>query len=325
VARRISDIGFVFILILTLLSSTLLNAQQTQKQQTQSSGSQAASSGQRSAARGPSSSYNRMGKSPADPRQQTTQAQQFPGAAGQFPPDQRAPAVAGQRPPITSPQTNLPAPQGSPQPQANQAQAPLTQPAQQNPAQPAPQTPTGPAQQPANPPRISYVGGLLTIAAENSSLRDILKAVQGLTHAELEGTQPSSERVFGQFGPGTPRDVLNSLLNGSHYDFILVGAVDDPGGVDRIMLSPRANSPGNGPANQTAARQNNPAPNQEVDEDNDGVAQVPEPQPPQPQQQPPMHAPPGQQQVKTPEQLLEELQRLRQQQQQQQQQPNGPR
>ena len=318
-ARRVSILGFVLI----LPCAALLTAQQTQKAQTQSSGSQPVASAQ--PAQPTSSVYNRMRKLPAEGQQQTTQAQQFPGAAGHFPPDQQAPAAAGQRPPLTIPQPTL---SGQPaSPQSSQTQAPQTQGGQQNASQSQPaQTLTGPAQQPANPPRISYVGGLLTIAAENSSLTDILTTVQRLTHAQLEGTQPRSERVFGQFGPGTPRDVLNSLLSGSRYDFILVGAIDDPGGVDRIMLSPRANSAsGNTTGNQTAVRQNIPTSSQDTDDDNEGIAQVPEPQQaPVPQQQPP-HVPPGQQQVKTPEQLLEELQRLRQQQQQQPQQTNPPR
>lgn len=165
------------------------------------------------------------------------------------------------------------------------------------------------------------MGGLLTVAAENSTLADILKAVETVTHASLEGTEPNAERVFGQFGPGTPRQVLNSILNGTHYDFILVGAVDDPGSVERIMLSPHGTAPAvRGGATQAMARQN-PTPNQD-DDDND-VAGQPEvqqqaPPPPAPSEQ--VQAPQGQQQpqVKTPEQLLQELQRLRQQQQQQQ-------
>ena len=169
------------------------------------------------------------------------------------------------------------------------------------------------------------MGGLLTVAAENSTLADILKAIGNVTHATLEGTQPNAERVFGQFGPGAPRQVLNSILNGTRYDFILVGAVDDPGSVERIMLSPHGAAPAVGASpGQMAARQNVPTPNPD-DEETD-IAEQPAIQqqapPPVPSEQ---VQPSGQQQqqVKTPEQLLQELQRLRQQQQQQQPQQPG--
>jgi hypothetical protein len=164
---------------------------------------------------------------------------------------------------------------------------------------------------------------MLTVAAENSTLADVLKAVGTVTHASLEGTQPDAERVFGQFGPAAPRQVLNSILNGSHYDFILVGAVDDQGSVDRIMLSPHGTAPAvRGNASQMAARQNIPNPNPDEDDtDNSEAAVQPEiqqtPPPPVPSEQVQPPAPQQQQQVKTPEQLLQELQRLRQQQQQQ--------
>lgn len=168
------------------------------------------------------------------------------------------------------------------------------------------------------------MGGLLTVAAENSTLADILKAIETVTHATLEGTQPDAERVFGQFGPGAPRQVLNSILSGSRYDFILVGAVDDPSSVERIMLSPHGAAPAvRGNQGQMAARQN--APLNAEDEDNDVAEQpvIQQPPPPVPSEQ--VQPPAGQQQqVKTPEQLLQELQRLRQQQQQQQQAQPAP-
>jgi hypothetical protein len=240
----------------------------------------------------------------------------------------------GQRTPMRFPHPTAPSEQVTQQPQAAvpQAQQPKVTPevpATQAPAVQAVQQPSGAEQRPANPPRISFVGGLLTVAAENSTLADILKSIETVTHASLEGTQPDAERVFGQFGPGAPRQVLNSILSGSHYDFILVGGVDDPGSVERIMLSQHGTAPAVRGAGQMAARQNVPTPNNEQ-EDND-VAEQPQIQqqsPPAPVPSEQVQPPGGQQQVKTPEQLLQELQRLRQQQQQQQPQQapgNNPR
>lgn len=228
--------------------------------------------------------------------------------------------------------------QGSTSPVQTQT-APM---AHQQAIQPAASTPLGAAQRPANPPRISYAGGQLTVVADNSQLSDILRAVGHTTGARLEGSAPDAERVFGQFGPGTARDVLNSLLTGSRYDYVLLGSLDAPGSVNRIVLSPHAAGAPNGTAvagvpNQSARPNYNPNPPQQTVEDeennntdngdNSGNSTETEPPPqPEPQAQPENNAnqPNGQQQpnqIKTPEQLLQELQRLRQQQQQQQQQP----
>ncbi|MBV9072978.1 MAG: hypothetical protein JOZ10_05040 [Acidobacteria bacterium] len=265
--------------------------------------------------------YNRMRRFPGanqgpnqqNQQQQTVQTQQFPNA--QFPPEQQA--APGQRPPMTFPHANGP---------MQQAPAPTTQtpqPSNQPAPQPqAPQTPYGLALQPANAPRISYTGGQLTVVADNSALPEILRQIGRATGAKIEGTLPSdSERVFGQFGPGDVRDVLNALLDGSRYDYILVGTVDNPGDVQQLILTQRGGSlQGVSTANAPAPR---PNPSEDEEPNEPAIApQVAEPSPPPPPAQTTEPAP-GQQQVKTPEQLLQELQRLRQQ--QQQQQPQLPR
>ena len=162
---------------------------------------------------------------------------------------------------------------------------------------------------------------------------DVLTAVKQRTGAAVDMPAVSSERVVGRFGPGSPRDVMAQLLNGSHYDYVLLGSPADPGSLKKVVLMARAN----GPEPAMARPQNQPAmqgnPNlqavpdianddQQPQEDN-SAAEVPEaqeqqeqeePQPEQQQQQPGPNGP----MVKTPEQLLRELQ-----QQQQQQQQNG--
>jgi hypothetical protein len=187
------------------------------------------------------------------------------------------------------------------------------------------------ALQPANPPQILYADGELTIVANNSSLADIVGGIERATGARLEGTRPDAERVFGQFGPASPRDVLNSLFDGSRYDFILVGSIDNPANVQKIILSPHGAAPA--PGVSTASAQPMAQPGNNEDQDENEPAQVPSEVGHSVQSMPseatePAQPPPGQQQqqVKTPEQLLQELQRLRQQQQQQQgQQPQVPR
>jgi hypothetical protein len=303
-----------------------------------------------------SSIYNRMRRLPQDPatpdQQQTTQTQQFPSPGQQFPPEQQAGPTAVQAPTAVPHAAGPGQQQSSQQRQANPVASPAgvgaapsaqTAPQSSPPAAQQPQAAYGLALQPPNPPRISYANGELTVVADNASMADVMTGIERATGARLEGTQPESERVFGQFGPGSPRDVLNSLLSGSRYDFILVGAIDDPGAVQTIMLSPHGASP---TAGSVAQNQPTPGPNTaaDPDEDNDegvgaqqSMSEAPQSArtPPQPTQYPASEqtAPPQngqqqqQQQVKTPEQLLQELQRLRQQQQQQQPQqpPQNPR
>jgi hypothetical protein len=291
-----------------------------------------------------SSVYNRMRRIPpqnGSPQNgPAQQAQQFPNPAQQFPPEQQVGPAPGQVPNFSK----RPAPQPMNQPQngpvySNAApnvngQAPPPQSSAGAGAQQS-QQPYGLALQPANPPNISYANGQLSIIANNSSLADIVTAIERATGVRVEGTRPDSERVFGQFGPGSPRDVLNSLFDGSRYDFILVGSLENPADVRTIILSPHGTAPAAGvntannqpyrpPENNEEQEESEPAPVYRGGEGqpvqtvpSEQVTPPPLPQSGQQQQQQP--------QVKTPEQLLQELQRLRQQQQQQQGQQQTPR
>lgn len=123
-------------------------------------------------------------------------------------------------------------------------------------AQPAAPPPTL-AQLPSTPPQVSFQGGQLTISAQNSTLGDILKAVRAQTGATIELPGTASERVVGHFGPAPPRDVLASLLNGSHFNYLLLGSPTDPAALDRVILmvksSSSADSAPSAPVEQAAA------------------------------------------------------------------------
>ena len=47
------------------------------------------------------------------------------------------------------------------------------------------------------------------------------------------------EQVVTNLGPGPAKEVLASLLNGSHYNFIILGADEGTGSLERVILSPR--------------------------------------------------------------------------------------
>src|SRR5436190_6127127 len=203
------------------------------------------------------------------------------------------------------------------------------------PPQPATPPPT-PEQGPSSPPDVSFQGGQLVIVARNSTMGDVLNAVKQKTGASVEMPASSSERVVGKFGPGAPRDVMAQLLNGSHFDYVLLGSPADPGALKKVLLMARASGPQQSqpqPQTQPSApnfqqnpnlqavpevendqpvEENNPDTSQDVRPSEEEQQQQQEQEPPQPGANGPV--------VKTPEQLLRELQ---QQQQQQQEQQNG--
>jgi hypothetical protein len=248
-------------------------------------------------------------------------------------------AVVVSLPGIVPAQTTVPAapPRHHAKKKAVKQQA-LVQPAA--PAQPMP--PSGPLpgfnldQIPSSAPLVAYQSGQLTIVAQNSTLGDILRAVRARTGASVDMPSNSTERVVGHFGPGPAREVLASLLNGSHFDYVLLGTAANPNALDKVVLMARPI----GPAEQPAVEANAAAPPQvgasgpfgrpqaaaaqaaeeaaddSADDAADDAADQPDDQAAQPAAP---GQPNGQAAPKTPEELLQQLQ----QQQQQQQQPGG--
>jgi hypothetical protein len=218
-------------------------------------------------------------------------------------------------------------------------------------AQPALPPPTL-AQMPATPPQVSFQGGQLTISAQNSTLGDILKAVRVQTGATIDLPGNAPERVVGNFGPAPARDVLASLLNGSHFNYLLLGSETDPSALDRVILMAKSSSAAVSDAQpqntmeQANAFQNYarpmapmPAPggntvvvqgqdgqdgqdDSSADDSADATDDTADDQTDQTDDQSAddqqtQQQPDGQQSVKTPEQLLQELQQRQQQMQQQ--------
>jgi hypothetical protein len=261
--------------------------------------------------------------------------------AGQNP----APSYSAHRRAKTSGQlgpTNPPAPlQNAPQNPAPRPVTPPLPPSQrQTSLQSPPTTPSlpttepSPAQEsvpkvPASVPRVSYQNGELTVLAQNASLGEVLSAVRAATGLRIEGASGSGERVTAKIGPAPVRDVLLSLLEGSKYDFAMLGSANDPQKVERLVLSPRtATSNATYTAQQntsppSAENENPPQPGDD-DDDSEGFA------PAKPAATPPAANIPPSGQIKTPEQLLEDLRKLESEKAQQQQatqpsDPNAPR
>jgi hypothetical protein len=112
-----------------------------------------------------------------------------------------------------------------------------------------PPLPKGPLPQlpmdlmPSTTPKVGFQGGLLTIVAQNSTLGDILREVHKLTGASIDMPSNITERVVTRLGPGAPRDVIASLLNGSTYNYVMVGSSTDPAAVTSVVLTPKPTGP----------------------------------------------------------------------------------
>jgi len=168
-------------------------------------------------------------------------------------------------------------------------------------------------QHPAKPADVAVTPGSLSIKADNSSLSQILQEISKSTGMKVDGLG-QDERIFGTYGPGDPREVLLSLLEGSGYNVLMVG--EDKGAPRQLSLSQRA-------AASSSVPSASPVRNNREPDDDEIEQEQPQPQPeqPQPVNQPPPGNPDGTQQPRNPAEIQQELLRLRQQQQQQQQQP----
>ena len=184
---------------------------------------------------------------------------------------------------------------------------------------PPPPMPHWPVNDNPNPASVVWDATGLRINATNASLQQILNEVSTETGAKVEGPVPD-QRIYGDYGPGQARDVLSQLLQGSGYNILLAGDLGQ-GAPREIVLSPRQAGASGASNSMNRAQQD---PDDEIPE--------------QPEEQPQIQAPQMQNNnvrpgfgpngpVRTPQQVMEEMQQrqiLQQQQMQQQQQQNPP-
>ena len=90
------------------------------------------------------------------------------------------------------------------------------------------------------PLQVSYENGLLSIHANKATLSDVLYAVQQKTGAELSiAPGADQEQVVAEIAPGAASEVLARLLNGSKFNFLIMGAPNDPRQISRVILTSR--------------------------------------------------------------------------------------
>jgi hypothetical protein len=180
-------------------------------------------------------------------------------------------------------------------------------------------------------PQVSFQNGELSIVAPNSTLADILRAVRKQTGAEID-IPAANERVVTRLGPGPVRQVMADLLNGSHFNYVLLGSAQDSSLLTRVVLVAKTGQTGpTGQENAAIPGPPQPGPMQagnvmpqdagaeaaEADATEENVDENAEqPEPAEQVEQP--GASPDQPAVKTPQQMLQEMQQRQLQMQQQQ-------
>jgi hypothetical protein len=176
------------------------------------------------------------------------------------------------------------------------------------------------------PPKRAQIiskNGTISVSADNSSLNQILRQIATDTGMKITGGV-ADERVFGHYGPAPADQVLSALLDGTSSNMVFVHRDGAP---PELILTPRQGGPT--PPNPNAAAFDDRS-------DPDAVSQVPQSERPAPPVAPVPQpftpagsdgspagtttANPSQPEspngVKTPQQIYEQLQRMRQQQQQ---------
>jgi hypothetical protein len=217
--------------------------------------------------------------------------------------------------PAVAPTTNL---LGMKIPAANSpAPIPVTlvPPAKPNVETPVSTTPS-PADRPAEPAKVEFHNGLLTVHASNSSLEQILRDTSTQTGMTMDGT-PEDERVFGDFGPAPVAAVLGQLLDGGPSNYVVFG-MNENHAPRTLVVTPRNSlAPGDAVASVPTA-----APVTEDDDDDDAVpapvANI------RPLTAAPASAGNQPQSPRTPQQILDDMQKRRQERQQDQSQPASP-
>ncbi|MBV8673794.1 MAG: hypothetical protein JOZ33_10200 [Acidobacteriaceae bacterium] len=144
-----------------------------------------------------------------------------------------------------------------------------------------PESSSEPAQT-LTPPIAQVTDGKLTIRANGQEFASVLESVRSATGFTVEMPPGvNSEPVFLNVGPTSTAEALMALLDGTNYNYIIVGSERDPRAVKRLILTDRSS---NGTGTLVASSQGAPVPSQPalygaVQPDSDSDAEPPSPAP----------------------------------------------
>lgn len=86
---------------------------------------------------------------------------------------------------------------------------------------------------------VTFSAGLLTVSATNASLNQLLRETARQTGMHISGSV-AEDRVFGTYGPARPSAVLSILLDGTGSNILLLDATSTAPA--RLVLTPRTGS-----------------------------------------------------------------------------------
>lgn len=93
------------------------------------------------------------------------------------------------------------------------------------------------ADMPPSQPKVTCKGGQLAISARNSTLGSVLEAVRTCLGVQIEVPEGSaSKRFYDELGPGPARQVLESLLDASEFNYVIGSSNSDPQKVETVLL-----------------------------------------------------------------------------------------
>jgi hypothetical protein len=103
---------------------------------------------------------------------------------------------------------------------------------------------------------VHFNQGLMSIHADKASLAEVLVEVRRQTGADIEiPPGADQEQVFSDLGPASPREVMSALLNGSRFNFVVVGSESDPNTLRSLILTSRTGGGISMPAESSSSAQ----------------------------------------------------------------------
>lgn len=96
------------------------------------------------------------------------------------------------------------------------------------------------SQGPAKTPKVTCAGDQLTISANNATLGSVLAAVHACIGIQIDIPEGAGKsRTFEELGPGPERQVLEALLSGTDFNYVIGSSDADPGKVETVLLMER--------------------------------------------------------------------------------------
>ncbi len=130
-------------------------------------------------------------------------------------------------------------------------------PAEMPPQEPVAIAPRTPEQLPAEPPRVTFENGQLTIDSQNSTLTAVLNAIGHQLGAQLEMPPGAAAERVAVHLSGSARQTISALLDGSSLNYVIMGSPENPDGVQKVILTRLL--PASGVPQQQPAAANAPA------------------------------------------------------------------